>query len=169
MRSDEAGVRWRWVELMILCFLFLKGPAVNSLTGFTEFQNFRIFSEWRVGGRFVAEGLHARFQEVSFGNCSMCAASLPVLEAGFGEIDVALDAAEDFIADDVFIAQVDDGLALVQECGEREALVLGGEAAQRGAGSGGGGAFHLADVILVFEAEAPQGIRPGGDFFFDDP
>lgn len=55
-------------------------------------------------------------------------ASLVVAQTCFGEIDVVLDAAEDFIADDVFIAQVKDGVALLHECGEREALVFGGEA-----------------------------------------
>ena len=33
----------------------------------------------------------------------------------FGEIDVVLNAPQHFIADDVFIAQVDDGLALLQQ------------------------------------------------------
>jgi len=33
------------------------------------------------------------------------------LEAGFGEVDVVLDAAEDFVVDGVFVAQADDGFA----------------------------------------------------------
>ena len=93
--------------------------------------------------------------------------SLVVAQTCFGEIDVELDAAEDFIADDVFIAQVDNGVALLQECGEREALVFSGEAAQRAAGFGGGGAFHLADVVFVFHAETLEGICFSGIFFID--
>jgi hypothetical protein len=33
------------------------------------------------------------------------------LEAGFGEVDVVLDAAENFVIDGVFVAQADDGFA----------------------------------------------------------
>jgi hypothetical protein len=33
------------------------------------------------------------------------------LETGFGEVDVVLDAAEDFVVDGVFVAQADDGFA----------------------------------------------------------
>jgi hypothetical protein len=33
------------------------------------------------------------------------------LEAGFGEVDVVLDAAQDFVADGLFVAQGDDGVA----------------------------------------------------------
>jgi hypothetical protein len=34
------------------------------------------------------------------------------LEAGFGEVDVVLDAAEDFVLDGVLVAQGDDGIGL---------------------------------------------------------
>jgi hypothetical protein len=33
------------------------------------------------------------------------------LETGFGEVDVVLDAAQDFVVDGVFVAQADDGFA----------------------------------------------------------
>ena len=36
--------------------------------------------------------------------------SSPV-KAGFGEVDIVLDAAEDFVVDRLFVAQGDDGLA----------------------------------------------------------
>jgi hypothetical protein len=33
------------------------------------------------------------------------------LEAGFGEVDVVLDATEDFVVDGVLVAKADDGFA----------------------------------------------------------
>ncbi len=33
------------------------------------------------------------------------------LEAGFGEINITLDAAQDFVVDRLFVAQGDDGVA----------------------------------------------------------
>ena len=37
--------------------------------------------------------------------------SFSPLEAGFGEVDIVLDAAEDFVVDRLVVAQGDDGVA----------------------------------------------------------
>lgn len=43
--------------------------------------------------------------------CHTSLALSSTLEAGFGEIDITLDAAEDFVVDGFFVAEGDDGLA----------------------------------------------------------
>ena len=53
------------------------------------------------------------------------------VQAGFSEIDVALDATEDFIADHALVAEVDDGPAFLVERRVGQAFVFDAEALQR--------------------------------------
>ena len=88
-------------------------------------------------------------------------------QAGFGEIDVALNAAQDLVADHVLVAKVNDRPALGQKGFVLEPLEFRGEEAKRSAGTLRFSAFHLPDVVLVFNAQALERIGLGGIAFGD--
>ena len=78
--------------------------------------------------------------------------------AGFGEVDVALDAAQNMVADGILVAQLNDGAAFLVEGDQREALVFGGKKAERRARQIGLGGFQLQDVIFILDAQTVHGI-----------
>ena len=81
-----------------------------------------------------------------------------MLQPDFGQVNVPLDAAQDFVADDTFVAELDDGPAFLIERDVRKAFVFGGKKAERGVGALRFDRFQLADVVFVFDAEAFQGV-----------
>ena len=84
---------------------------------------------------------------------------IPAVKAGFGEVDVVLDVAEDVVADGAFVAESDDGFAFGFESLAGELLeVVRIETVQIGVGS----LFaQLADAVGIFGAEAFDIFRPG--------
>ena len=88
-------------------------------------------------------------------------------QTGFSQINVPLDAAQDFIADGIFIAELKNGFALHLKRFVREAFVFGGKKAERRAGALTFCAFHLPDVVFVFNAQALQCVGFGGIAFGD--
>ena len=83
----------------------------------------------------------------------------------FGEINVLLDAAQDFVVDHVFISQLQDRVAFLLQAFAREAFVFGGEQTKASCGAVAFGGFQLADAVFVFDAQAFQGVGFGGIFF----
>ncbi len=83
---------------------------------------------------------------------AQASASLMCPQAGFRQVDVPLDPAQDFVADHVGVPQLDDGEPFDAEGLARQPLVFGGEKPQRRAGVFGLGPFQLADVIFVFDS-----------------
>ena len=79
-----------------------------------------------------------------------------MLQPRFGEIDIQLDTAQDFIADDVLVAKLKNCPALHLKRFVRKSFELGGKQSERRAGTLGFGAFHLADMIFVFDAQPLQ-------------
>jgi hypothetical protein len=81
------------------------------------------------------------------------------VKAGFGEIDVVLDVAEDFVADGAFVAETNDGFAFGFQSFTGELFEIARiETVQIGVGS----LFaQLADAVGVFGAETFDTIRPG--------
>ena len=80
------------------------------------------------------------------------------LEPGLGEVDVALDAAQDLVIDDILVAQLDDGDAFDSQSLERESLEFGGEESEGSSGTLGLGALELANVVLVFDTQSLEGL-----------
>ena len=82
------------------------------------------------------------------------------LEAGFGEVDVVLDAAEDFVVDGVFVAQGDDGFAFRFEGFTGELFEVAREQAADAFFVGGLPA-QLPDAIRVIGAKTFDALGPG--------
>ncbi len=75
----------------------------------------------------------------------------PAREARFRQINVPLDATQDFIADHILIAEFDDRAALGLKRFMRQAFVFRRKKAQWCAGILWLGAFHLTDVVFVLD------------------
>ena len=85
----------------------------------------------------------------------------------FCQIDVALDAAQDFITDHVLVAKFNNRLPLNLKRFVRQTFVFRRKEAERSAGTFGFGAFHLADMVFVFDAQSFQRVGFGRVAFCD--
>jgi hypothetical protein len=77
-----------------------------------------------------------------------------LLQPGFRQIHVALNGARDFIADHLPVAKFIDGHALNPKRLVRKAFVFRRKEPEQGAGAFRFSAFHLPDVVLVFDPQA---------------
>src|SRR5436190_1510582 len=89
-------------------------------------------------------------------------------QAGFGEIDIVLDAAEDFVVDDALIAQLQDRATLNSQRITRKLLIFCGEQAARFFVARFAD-FQLPDAVVVLDSQALEmcfgNISRGSNFF----
>ena len=88
-------------------------------------------------------------------------------QSGFRQIDIPLDAAQDFIADYALIAKLENRPAFLQESFVRQAFIFGRKEPEGRSGALRFGAFYLADVVFIFDAQALQSIGLCGVTFCD--
>jgi len=77
----------------------------------------------------------------------------------FGMINVALNAAQNFVIDDIFIAQLNNRPAFDIECVLLQALVGGRDQPLRTITASPGVYFQLPDPVVVFSAESLHDVR----------
>src|SRR5580693_3169445 len=78
-------------------------------------------------------------------------------KAGFGEVNVALDAAEDFVADDGVVAELNDSASFDLKSLLGKALIFVGKKTERGAEGGSIGGGQLENMVFVLDAKTGGG------------
>jgi hypothetical protein len=86
-----------------------------------------------------------------------------------GQINVALNATQDFIIDQILIAEPNDGPALNLERFVRKPLVFRRKKAERGAGTFWFRPRNLLNVVFIFDAQPFQRVSLRGVAFRDAP
>src|SRR5438034_8588335 len=78
-------------------------------------------------------------------------------QAGFGQIDVALDAAQDLVIDNPLVAKLKNGFAFDLESFVGKPFVIGRKELRRGVGIVRFADFQLTDTVFVFDAQPLDG------------
>src|ERR1051325_2578984 len=138
---------------------YLLSPALSSFLRHEARKTFRGFVS-------ISEDFNfARFQQGDSVGYPTKTRSLMLLQTGFGEVDVPLNAAQHFVVDDVLVAQRHNRRAFRFQRFAREPFVFGGEQSQARSGTVRVGAFELADVVFVFNPQALERVGLDGIVF----